>query len=343
MNGALATSRVEELTEKSVALGHALCILTPDDLVNLIQRSGGGLAQGNAALAASLHAQQTTIEHQNAENRRLMADLAAAHGTIAALERKDLERQQWADKVALSRHHLDHEARQQAEMISLAKGIGLVALLHWSGNVDKGAMMTLLGPIMGGGMPGMPGGGMPGMPSGGMPGSSAPRPVSAAPAARPASRGGPPSSPAAGAGKGGSAKGVGAAVASPPVEAARRAAPPPGAEARDDRPEYEPLGEEWSEGGPIDATPLGDMLCGIVSRLEPSTLHRIFVDTERPNPSLPNGSPTLMTVVQILVTSLRVETIDLIKRDIGPENLQALFGLMVAQAQARSGSTPAEG
>jgi hypothetical protein len=70
--------------------------------------------------------------------------------------------------------------------------------------------------------------------------------------------------------------------------------------------------------------------------LRPATLNQVLADAEQPNTAIPNAPPTLLAILQILMGSLQVETLDLVKGDIGPENMQALFGLMMAGVRGRS-------
>jgi len=90
---------------------------------------------------------------------------------------------------------------------------------------------------------------------------------------------------------------------------------------------------ELLDDEPVELSMLGQTLCRVVGMLRPSTLAQVLADAEQPNPAIPNAPPTLLAIVQILMGSLQIETLDAVKRDIGPQNMQALFGLMMAQAR----------
>jgi hypothetical protein len=296
-------AKVDSFAEAAAANGKSFCFLTPEHLLALFQQAGGGLAAGNTALAASMVAQTRTIESLTAEAERLLKELAVAHRRIGELERSDLEREQWKDRYALSKHHLDHEAKQSAEMLGLVKGIGMLALAHWTG---QGGSAAAVASMFGGGLPGVPGAPGAGGPFPGTPPAAAPRAAA------------PP---------------VGAPVASGAAGEAPGGRAAPAGEVRVVDAEFEP--SDPPAGERRTPTPTADLLREMVMALTPSTIERVLTEAERPNPQLPNNTQTLMTVLQILLGGLDPATIELIESEVGSERMVRLKLLMIAMAQGR--------
>jgi len=141
-----------------------------EQLIRLLQGAGGGMAAGNAALAASLGAQSETIRAQAVQIKNLLDENVALTKRCADLERANFMERQWADKVALARESAEREGATHAEMLGIAK----VAAAGLVGHLGGAGITPLLGAIVNT------------SPAGGA------APPSAAPASRPAERAEPP-------------------------------------------------------------------------------------------------------------------------------------------------------
>jgi hypothetical protein len=128
--------------------GQMSYVLDGEQLIRLLHGAGGGMAAGNAALAASLGAQSNTIAAQSEQIRRLLAENEALLKRCADLERANFSERQWIDKVSLAREAAEREGATHKEMLGVAK----VAAAGIVGHVSGGAIPPqLLAAFVGGG------------------------------------------------------------------------------------------------------------------------------------------------------------------------------------------------
>lgn len=122
-------------------------VFNGEQLIRLIHGAGGGMAAGNAALAASLGAQTQTIAAQSVQIKQLLEENVALTKRCAELERASFIERQWADKVSLARESAAREGATHAEMLGIAK----VAAAGIVGHLGGGSMTPqLLGMVLGG-------------------------------------------------------------------------------------------------------------------------------------------------------------------------------------------------
>lgn len=124
--------------------------------------------------------------------------------------------------------------------------------------------------------------------------------------------------------------GAGGAAASPALQP-----PAPASE----RPATPVDGEETERPAAAPSS-LAEAVKVVGQTLTPETLDMVLAAAELPNAQIPGNAPTLLAVIQILLGCLDDKTIQAVKADLGPELMQRLYMLMMAQKP--SAATPAE-
>lgn len=130
---AAAAARREQLLERAADNGHSVMVLAPQDFVHLLRDVGGGAASGNAALAASLHAQSQTIAASNEQMVALIGEIGRLSKRCAELETQQLSIRQFDGALQLERDKLLATAGTHKEMLGIIKLAGAAALAHYMG------------------------------------------------------------------------------------------------------------------------------------------------------------------------------------------------------------------
>jgi hypothetical protein len=176
-------ARREQLIEQAAAMGRSLIILTPSELIEMVQRLSGGTAAGATALSNGMHSLTATIDSQARRIEQLQEQVQGLLSKNAELEKANFGTEQWRDMVALRRLQLAQDAEKSREMWGLLK---LGAMQLAPGAAGGIGSLLGLGAPSGGPPPAAPGAAVPG----GAPGPAAPEAAAPVAEAAPAGQAG---------------------------------------------------------------------------------------------------------------------------------------------------------
>jgi hypothetical protein len=152
-------ARREQLIEQAAAMGRSLIILTPSELIEMVQRLSGGTAAGATALSNGMHSLTATIDSQARRIEQLQEQVQGLLSKNAELEKANFGTEQWRDMVALRRLQLAQDAEKSREMWGLLK---LGAMQLAPGAAGGIGSLLGLGAPSGGPPPAAPGAAVPG-------------------------------------------------------------------------------------------------------------------------------------------------------------------------------------